>query len=87
MLPGHEYVGIGYSYVGFGYVNSDLTESTLEIMSESVPESTKKVPSELLPASATRCPTVGANCRRIDQQMPRGRLKFGPMDARGFREG
>ena len=37
----------------------------------------KKVPSEFDPASATASPTVGANCRRGEQQMPMGRLKFG----------
>ena len=42
-----------------------------------VPELTKKVPSEFDPASVTTSPTVGANCRRDEQQMPRGRLKFG----------
>ena len=41
------------------------------------PESMKKVPSEFDPASATTSPTVGANCRRGEQQMPRDRLKFG----------
>ena len=40
------------------------------------PES-MKVPSEIYPASAATSPTVGANCRRGEQQMPRGRLKFG----------
>ena len=40
------------------------------------PES-MKVPSEIYPASAATNPTVGANCRRGEQQMPRGRLKFG----------
>ena len=41
------------------------------------PESMKKVPSEISPASATTSPTVGANCRGGEQQMPRDRLKFG----------
>ena len=46
-----------------------------------------KVPSEFDPASATTSPTVGANCRRGEQKMPRDRLELGPMDARGFGEG
>ena len=43
-----------------------------------VPALPTKIPSEINPTSAAISPTVGANCRGGNTQMPRGRLILGP---------
>ena len=45
-------------------------------MAMSSPRVDDEGPVRIDPASATVSPTVGANCRGVKQQMPRGRLKF-----------
>ena len=39
------------------------------------------------PADAARGPTVGANCRGVDETDAMGWLKLGPMDSGGSGEG
>ena len=52
-----------------------------------VPALMMKIPSEINPTSATIGPTVGANCRGGNTQMPRGRLNLGPNGCLWFRGG
>ena len=57
--------------------NSKMSQHT-GTMSKLSPRVDDEGPIRINPASATISPTVGANCRGGNTQMPRGRLSLGP---------